>query len=146
MQTKNIFFAGGITLVVVLLVAIVGGALVDSITNNNSGTADNPPEPELYLDVFYDGVNKTDGSTVDWGTWTVGANSKTLTISNKGVGFIQVFVYISNAPVGWTFTFNSNGTSLNTGQQVQDLFTVTVPDTVVDGQQYSFTATVVADA
>jgi len=118
METKHIIYAIAIALIAILGTAIISGALMQAISNNNTGTANNPPEPE-YLNVYYNTLNKTDETTVDWGTWNVGANTANLTIQNKYTSIIQVILYITDLPPEFQVAWPNNQTYLTAGQTIK---------------------------
>jgi len=136
MQTKNIICGLVIGLIATLGVALVGGAILDSITNTNTGTVANPIEID-FLDVYIDQVNITDSGTVDWGTFTVGANTKQVQIFNKEASLIRAFLYVTDLPTGWLVTF-ANATYIASTESFTSTLTITVPDTAIDGTSVSF--------
>ena len=137
-------------LVIISAVTIGGGifaaygAQLQSITNSNTGTGSNPPEPDI-ITVSYETVTVDDGDPVDWGTWTVGTNNKELSVFNKHTSLIQVFLYVTDLPADWTLSWSHNGTAWTSGATKTADVIVTVPSSIVDGQVYSFNSSVVAE-
>ena len=146
MQTKHLIYAAAIALIAVIGTAIVSGAILGTITNINSGIG-NKPQIISKLNIYYDSVNVTNGQTVDWENWNVGAvNTKNLTVTNKHTSLVQVFLQVTNLPTNWQVSWPQNGTYLNSGASTQATITVSVPDTIVNGQAYSFNSTVTVNA
>lgn len=135
-------------LLVVVLVAILASSVIaawlESNTAQNSGTADNPPLPPQAIDVYYDGVNWTDGDTLDWGTWQVGANTKNLTVVNTYDDIIRVIYTTVDLPTDWTASWTANNTLIAIGEATSGTLTVTCPTTIINEQTYTFNGTVTA--
>jgi len=74
------------------------------------------------------------GGTFDWGTVVIGANTESLWIENDGtVSVILNLVVSASLPVGWTETWNYDGTPVTVGETRSVTITLTVPSGATAG-------------
>jgi len=142
LKTKHIIYGIAIALIAVISVPLVGSAILQSITNTNTGTVSNP---QTTINIFYDSINKTDGSTVDWGTLNTGENRLELNVTNISDGLIRICLYIIDLPTDWTLSWSLNRTLLNIDDSVAADLMLTVPLTATNGYNPSWDQTVVAE-
>ena len=140
-MNKNILYVilGFLAIGGTILAAPILASVLQSVTNTNTGTTNNPPPPETYMNVDVAGENVTGGQPISWGTFNVGmGNSKEVSITNKGTVAIRVFLGIPNLPDGWTQSGFTNNTIIDIGSTYTATIIITVPNTVADNQLISF--------
>lgn len=81
------------------------------------------------LETYVDNVLWTNGSTIDWGTVKPDAEYyfENFTVRNTGSISCTVYLVIPNLPVGWSETWQGNGTLLNPLEQVEASLNLTIP-------------------
>jgi hypothetical protein len=119
--------------------------ILQSVTNNHTGTINNP---HTLFNAFYDGINRTDASQVDWGTFEVGENSLELNVTNISNQRIKIIVYVYDLDPSFNVYWGLNNSAINEYgtlpyTAVAD-FIVTIPDTAIDGSTLDFNVEVTA--
>ena len=67
------------------------------------------------------------GTTIDWGIASVGANTKTYWIKNTGNCNVILSLTNTTMPSGWTLSWDYNGTAITPSGIRRVIITLTVP-------------------
>jgi hypothetical protein len=127
---------------VVIIVAILIGAALANLAQQWT----NPSQGEVVaLDIYrsIDGVEWDNMTLLDWGELYANETNvyDDLMVVNTGTVDVRVWMYHSNAPSGWVFTWTPNGTVIPVGFNVTAPYELWIPAGYAEGDYFWDTVT-----
>ena len=127
------------------VVALAGLSNTYNGPMTGSGPTPSPsptPTPTLSASFLVSGNSWTNGTAVNWGNLVLGANTKTISLTNTGNTVIQtVSITTSGLPSGWTLGLNIAG-PIAVGGNANGVLTLTTDGGSPGAQAWAFTITV----
>jgi len=119
-----------IIIVVVALSALVVSSLLTHLLYFPHEATVPPPTPEPKIKMFSDDgctLEVANGTTINWGTVSVGANTITYWIKNTGNCDVTLSLTTAKSPSGWNLSWDYDGTAIIPADVRRVKITLTVP-------------------